>query len=53
MFLSRPQQHIEAAAEALEQSVLVCNRYRKKTSVYESLGKMVKKTNYDVLSEGA
>lgn len=46
------QQRIEAASEALEQSVEVCNRYRKKTTVYESLGKIMKKTNYDASSEG-
>ncbi|CAL8082014.1 unnamed protein product [Orchesella dallaii] len=44
-------QHIEAASESLEQSVEVCNRYRKKTTVYESIGKIMKKTNYDALSE--
>jgi len=46
------QQHIESAAEAMEQSVEVCDRFRKKSSVMESLGKMVKRTNYDKLTEG-
>nr|CAD7393263.1 unnamed protein product [Timema cristinae] len=40
-------QHIEAASEALRQCVAVCNKYRKKNTITESLGKIVKKANYD------
>jgi hypothetical protein len=46
------QQHIEAASDALKQCITVCSRYRKKNSFSESLGKMVKKTNYDQYSPG-
>jgi len=31
--------------------VNVCHKFRKKNSVYESLGKMVRKPNYDGLTE--
>ncbi|PSN57871.1 Tetratricopeptide repeat protein 39B [Blattella germanica] len=48
--LTFEHQHIEAASEALKQCITVCNRYRKKNSISESLGKMVKKTNYDQYS---
>jgi hypothetical protein len=46
------QQHIEAASDALKQCITVCSRYRKKNTFSESLGKMVKKTNYDQYSRG-
>ncbi|CAG7828623.1 unnamed protein product [Allacma fusca] len=45
------QQHIESACQALEQSVEVCNKFRKKSSMYESLGKIVRRPNYDLLRE--
>ncbi|XP_021926288.1 tetratricopeptide repeat protein 39B-like isoform X2 [Zootermopsis nevadensis] len=48
--LTFEHQHIEAASEALKQCMTVCNRYRKKNSISESLGKIVKKTNYDLYS---
>ncbi|XP_035701762.1 tetratricopeptide repeat protein 39B isoform X2 [Folsomia candida] len=49
--LTFEQQHIESAAETLEQSVQVCNKFRKKNSMYESLGKIVRRPNYDALTE--
>ncbi|XP_069693865.1 tetratricopeptide repeat protein 39B-like [Periplaneta americana] len=48
--LTFEHQHIEAASDALKQCISVCNRYRKKNTISESLGKMVKKTNYDQYS---
>ncbi|XP_068082309.1 tetratricopeptide repeat protein 39B isoform X2 [Anabrus simplex] len=45
--LTFEQQHIEVASEALKRCIGVCNRYRKKNTVTESIGKMVKKPNYD------
>lgn len=48
--LTFEHQHIEAASDALKQCITVCNRYRKKNTFSESLGKIVKKTNYDQYS---
>jgi len=48
--LTFEQQHIEAASEALKQCITVCNRYRRRNTFSESLGKMVKKPNYDLYS---
>jgi tetratricopeptide (TPR) repeat protein len=42
---------IEGAVRVLEDSVDVCNKFRKKNSVYESLGKIVRRPNYDALRE--
>ncbi|MPC15964.1 Tetratricopeptide repeat protein 39A [Portunus trituberculatus] len=38
---------IETAIETLKQSVEVCNRFRRKNTIGESLGKMVKKVDYN------
>ncbi|XP_042217312.1 tetratricopeptide repeat protein 39B-like isoform X3 [Homarus americanus] len=38
---------IEIAIDALKQSVDVCNRFRRKNTLGESLGKMVKKVDYN------
>lgn len=45
--LTFEQGHIEVASEALKQCMTVCNRHRRKTTLSESIGKMVKKSNYD------
>ncbi|XP_046407172.1 tetratricopeptide repeat protein 39B-like [Ischnura elegans] len=45
--LTFEQRHIEVASEALKQCMAVCNRHRKKSTLTDSLGKMVKRTNYD------
>lgn len=42
---------IVSAGEALKSSLAVCNRYRKKNTIGESLGKIVKKTNYEQYTE--
>lgn len=42
---------IEIAVDALKQSVDVCNRFRRKNTLGESLGKMVKKTDYSTYSK--
>ena len=46
------QRHIEVASEAMKQCIGVCNRYRKKSTFSESLGKIVKRTNYDSYTPG-
>ncbi|XP_066944412.1 tetratricopeptide repeat protein 39B-like isoform X1 [Macrobrachium rosenbergii] len=42
---------IEAAIESLKQSVDVCNKFRKKNTIGESIGKMVKKMDYNSLTK--
>lgn len=42
---------IKTASRALKHSLLVCNRFRRKNTIGESLGKMVKKNNYDQFTE--
>lgn len=49
--LTFEQQHIAEASDALKKSLTVCNKYRKKNSLGESLGKIVKKPNYDQYTE--
>ncbi|XP_057654373.1 tetratricopeptide repeat protein 39B-like [Diorhabda carinulata] len=41
---------IKEASRALKQTMNVCNRYRKKNTFGESLGKMVKKVNFELFS---
>lgn len=48
--LTFDQQSIESASNALKCSINLCNVYRKKFTISESLGKMVKRPNYDQLS---
>lgn len=49
--LTFEQQHIAEASDALKKSLIVCNKYRKKNTLGESLGKIVKKQNYDQYTE--
>ncbi|XP_066247193.1 tetratricopeptide repeat protein 39B-like isoform X1 [Euwallacea similis] len=42
---------IRAAAKALKHALTVCNRFRKKNTIGESLGKMVKKNHYEQFTE--
>lgn len=49
--LTFEQQHIAEASDALKKSLTVCNKYRKKNTLGESLGKIVKKPNYDQYTE--
>lgn len=49
--LTFEQEHIAHASESLKKCLNVCNRYRKKTTITESIGKMVKKQNYDSYTE--
>lgn len=44
-------QHISNASKTLKQSLHVCNRFRKKNTLGESLGKIVKRNNYDQFTE--
>lgn len=44
-------QNIQAASKSLKDSIRVCNRYRKKNTLGESLGKMVRKNNFDQFTE--
>ena len=46
------QHDIEAATEVIKQSVEVCNRQRRRNTISESLGKMVKKADYNSYTEG-
>lgn len=43
--------HIMQASEALKLCLNVCNRFRKKNTISESIGKTFKKTNYDNFTE--
>lgn len=45
--LTFEQQSIQRASSALKTSIDLCNYYRKKNTISESIGKIVKKTNYD------
>ncbi|XP_015599667.1 tetratricopeptide repeat protein 39B [Cephus cinctus] len=45
--LTFEQKEIEKASEALKQSMAVCAKHRKHTTITQNLGKIVKKTNYD------
>ncbi|CAH0562523.1 unnamed protein product [Brassicogethes aeneus] len=49
--LTFEQTSIISASKALKQSLVVCNRFRKRNTIGESLGKMVKRTNYDQFTE--
>lgn len=49
--LTFEQQSIISASKALKQSLIVCNKYKKKNTIGESLGKMVKKTNFEQYTE--
>lgn len=49
--LTFENEHIVEASKALKHSLLVCNRYRKKNTIGESLGKMVKKISYEQYTE--
>ncbi|KAG7207004.1 hypothetical protein KM043_000895 [Ampulex compressa] len=45
--LTFEQKHIEKASEALKNSMNVCSKQRKHTTITQNIGKMVKKPNYD------
>lgn len=49
--LTFEQQSIISASKALKHSLVVCNKYRKKNTIGESLGKMVKKSNFEQYTE--
>nr|XP_018917260.1 PREDICTED: tetratricopeptide repeat protein 39B-like [Bemisia tabaci]XP_018917261.1 PREDICTED: tetratricopeptide repeat protein 39B-like [Bemisia tabaci] len=42
------QHSIQKAGESLKDAIQLCNYYRKKNTFSESIGKMVRRTNYDV-----
>ncbi|CAG9766937.1 unnamed protein product [Ceutorhynchus assimilis] len=42
---------IRVASKSLKHSLVVCNRFRKRSTIGESLGKMVKKTHYEQYTE--
>ena len=46
------QADIEAAIKAMKSAIVVCNKFRRKTSVLEAIAKVATKTNYNALSEG-
>ncbi|KAF2357106.1 Outer membrane protein Iml2/Tetratricopeptide repeat protein 39 [Trinorchestia longiramus] len=43
---------IETASESLKQSLDVCNKYRRRAGIGESLGKMVKRPDYNTYTDG-
>jgi Protein of unknown function (DUF3808) len=47
--LTFEQRHIEAASDALKQCLHVCNKFRKKSTITESIG--IKKTNFESYTE--
>lgn len=49
--LTFEQTTIATASKALKHAMLVCNGYRKKNTFGESLGKIVKKVNFEQYSE--
>ena len=49
--LTFEHQHIEAASDALKQCLHVCNKFRKKSTITESIGKTFKKTNFESYTE--
>ncbi|XP_012252394.2 tetratricopeptide repeat protein 39B-like isoform X2 [Athalia rosae] len=48
--LTFEQKHIEKASEALKQCMSVCQKQRRKNTIAQNIGKMVKKPNYDCYS---
>lgn len=49
--LTFEQRHIELASEALKQCLHVCNKFRKKNTITESIGKTFKRANYESFTE--
>jgi hypothetical protein len=49
--LTFEHRHIEAASDALKQCLHVCNKFRKKSTISESIGKTFKKTNFESYTE--
>ncbi|XP_018578761.1 tetratricopeptide repeat protein 39B [Anoplophora glabripennis] len=49
--LTFEQQSIIEASKSLKQSLIVCNKYKKKNTIGESLGKIVKRTNFEQYTE--
>jgi hypothetical protein len=50
--LTFEEDHITCASHVLQNCVNICSEIRKKTSITEKLGKIVKRTNYDSFSPG-
>ncbi|XP_043281820.1 tetratricopeptide repeat protein 39B-like isoform X2 [Venturia canescens] len=46
--LTFEQRHIEKASEAIKLCMNVCSKHRRHTTLTQNIGKMVKKTNYDL-----
>lgn len=49
--LTFEQRHIEAASDSLKQCLHVCNKFRKKSTISESIGKTFKRPNYEIYTE--
>lgn len=49
--LTFEHRHIVKASEALKLCLTVCNRYRRKNTITESIGKTFKKTNYQQFTD--
>uniref|UniRef100_A0A0K8TME9 Uncharacterized protein n=1 Tax=Tabanus bromius TaxID=304241 RepID=A0A0K8TME9_TABBR len=49
--LTFEQQHIQAASESLKLCLSVCNRFRKKNTITEAIGKTFTKPNYETYTD--
>jgi hypothetical protein len=49
--LTFEQRHIEAASDALKICLNVCQKFRKKSTISESIGKTFKRANYEQYTE--
>lgn len=49
--LTFEQHSIITASKALKNAMMVCNSYRKKNTIGESIGKIVKKANFEQYTE--
>jgi len=50
--LTFEQESICSASDALKNCMNVCNQYRRKNTFTETIGKMVKRPNYDTYTPG-
>lgn len=51
-YLKILQESIQKASAALKQSIQLCNCYRRRSTLSESFGKMVKRPNYNQYTPG-
>lgn len=51
-YFTNLQESIQKASAALKQSIQLCNCYRRRSTLSESFGKMVKRPNYNQYTPG-